>query len=351
MSSKQPPSSGHEAESRETPGKLEDLARLAGVSVSTVSRALNDSHLVSQKTRKHILELAEQYQYAGRTGFKARDSVQARSVAVVIPPLRGRDIHLSNPFLMELIGGIGDALWEWGHDLVVSHRQPADLDRVTGQNRKKGPGAFIVLGQGAFHDDLNLMAQRGIHFVVWGERLEAQDYCVVGSDNLQGGYRATSHLVRLGRRKIAFVGDPKSGEPGLRFEGYRQALADAGMEFNSRLVEPAQFYPESGLEAVDSLLAKGIRFDGLVAACDTIAIGAMRGLVAHGISVPGDVSVVGYDDMQVAAYCNPPLTTIRQDVVKAGRQLVSKAMRTLNGEIVHSSYLETELVIRNSCGA
>ena len=123
------------------------------------------------------------------------------------------------------------------------------------------------------------------------------------------------------------------------------------MDFDPHLAEPAQFYPESGLEAVDSLLARSIRFDGLIAACDTIAIGAMRGLIEHGLSVPGDVSVVGYDDVGISAYCNPPLTTIRQDAVKAGRQLVSKAMRTLNGESVRSSYLETELVIRNSCGA
>ena len=346
MDSRQDPDNRTEA-----PSRLEDLARLAGVSVATVSRALNDSHLVSEKTKQHILSIADRHNYAGRTRFRPRQPPHLAAVPVLIPPPQGRrDIHLSNPFLMELIGGIGDALWEWGEDLVVTHLQGDDAGR--GAGRAGGPDgrAFIDLGQGGMHDELNRMAEQGIPLVAWGERRDNQSYCVVGSDNFTGGYRATSHLARLGRRKIAFLGDTETGESQLRFRGYRQALADVGLPLVPGLVQPSLLYAEFGFETVESMLARGIEFDGLVAACDNIAFGAIRGLVEHGLAVPGDVSVVGYDDVPIAGYYNPPLTTVRQDAGKAGRQLVRKAMRLLKGEAVQSSYLETELVIRKSCG-
>lgn len=333
------------------PSRLEDLARLAGVSVATVSRALNDSHLVSEKTKQRILSLADRHHYAGRTQFTPRAATEPSALSVIIPPLQGRDIHLSNPFLMELIGGIGDALWEWSENLVVAHYNEDLHGQLRAGGRNQNPSAFIALGQGLLHDELNRMAERGVPVVVWGERMDNQRYCVLGSDNEAGGYRATNHLLRLGRKRIAFIGDDKSGESALRFKGYRKALDEAGADFDPRLIQPTTLYPEAGYETLESMLTRAIEFDGIFAACDHVAFGAIRGLIERGVSVPGDVSVVGYDDVPGSAYYNPPLTTVRQDVGKAGRQLVRKAMRLRNGEAVESSYLSTELVIRASCGA
>ena len=155
----------------------------------------------------------------------------------------------------------------------------------------------------------------------------------------------------MGRRRIAFIGDVEGPECQLRYAGYREALEQSDIAFDPSLVRPAHFYPESGIEATEALLEDGVEFDGVVAVSDMIAIGAMRALIRAGIDVPGKVSVIGYDDVQVAAFSSPALTTIRQDVTKAGRLIVGKLMRMLEGQPVQSSNLPTDLIVRESCGS
>ncbi|GEQ96383.1 LacI family transcriptional regulator [Iodidimonas gelatinilytica] len=332
--------------------RLEDLAELAGVSISTVSRALNDSDLVSERTKARIRQIAQTHNYAGRLRDKL-DPVRptSRTISAVIPPPQGRDQRISDPFLLDLLGGLADQMIERDCDLLISHVMPSDLDGMLSLLSSGRSDGLIFLGQSTVHEDLNSLADRGVPFVVWGARLPNQKYCTVGSDNLKGGHRATSHLIRLGRRRIAFIGDVEPPELRLRFDGYKQALEDAGIAFDPDLVRPAHFSLESAMEAVESLLESGTEFDGVVAASDLIAIGAVRGLMKSGMHVPEDVSVVGYDDVRMAAYSSPALTTISQDVGKAGRLLVSKLLRILDGQGVRSELLPTELIVRESCGA
>jgi DNA-binding LacI/PurR family transcriptional regulator len=335
----------------ETPHRLEDLAELAGVSVATVSRALNDSPLVSDRTKKMIFKLAQAHNYAGRMPAPLKSVAAEKTISMIIPPPQGRDTRLSDPFILDLIGGIGDALKERNVDLLISHITLTDMQSaadLVGSGRCDG---LIILGQSTLHDQLNSLAGRGIPFVAWGAQMDDQLYCSVGSDNFQGGKRATGHLIRMGRKRIVFLGDTAGLESQQRFDGYLAALQENDVDFDPALVLPAHFFPESAMEAVDVLLEQGASFDGLVAASDMIAIGAMRALANAGKRVPEDVSVIGYDDVLVAGYASPALTTVRQDVVRAGRLVVSKLLRLLDGETVQSSRLPTELIVRESCGS
>lgn len=331
--------------------RLEDLAALAGVSISTVSRALNDSPLVSDRTKKKILSLAQSNNYSGRLKDKVYTEDADKTISIVIPPPQGRDTRLSDPFALDLIGGIGDALKEQNCDLLISHITMTDHHSAANLVASGRCDGLIVLGQSTMHKQLNQLAAQRVPFVTWGAQFPDQNYCSVGSDNRQGGRRATNHLIRMGRRRIAFVGDCEGPEMALRQEGYREALEMSGIAFDPRLVRPAHFYPESAMEAVDVLIEQGVEFDGIVAVSDMIAIGAMKALANHGRRVPKDVSVIGYDDVLVAAYSSPALSTIRQDVTKAGRLMVSKLLRMLEGESVQSSTLPTDLIIRESCGS
>lgn len=331
--------------------RLEDLARLAGVSTATVSRALNDSDLISPETKRRVWELARRHAYPVRRPAPTTSGRTAKTIALVIPAPLGREARLSDPFYLELVGGIGDAARDRGCDFLVSHAAPADADAlgdVLDSNRADG---VIFLGQSRLHDAFNALADRHNRFVVWGAELPDQHYCSVGSDNLRGGARATAHLVRLGRRRIAFLGDTDAPELQQRLQGYRDALAEAGLTYDERLVQPAHFDIESAAEAVDLLSARGVTFDGLVAASDMIALGAIRALIQRGRSVPQDVSVVGYDDVAIARYNHPALTTVRQDVTKGGVLLVAKLMTLVNGGRAVGERLPTELVVRESCGA
>lgn len=327
--------------------RLEDLAALAGVSVSTASRALNNHPAISDRTKQKIWALARDHDYPFRRHMPLRPTGEG-SVVIVTPHLRGRPLPLSHPFFLELLASIGEAARARDCDFTVSHTVPANYDDLVAAATTNRANGVIFLGQSMLHEELNQLADTDTRFVVWGAHMPKQRYCSVGSDNLLGGRRATSHLARLGRREIMFLGstDPEAMQ---RRRGYREALAENGLEVDSELTVAVDFEMEPAEEAVSRLLRRGVRFDGIVASSDLIALGAIRALSRAGLSVPGDVSVVGYDDMLLARLSTPALTTIRQDTQEAGRILIS---RVLDSVPDHSpELLPTNLIVRESCGA
>ena len=330
--------------------RLEDLARLAHVSIATVSRALNDSSAVNRETKALIWKLAREHDYPFRGHMPSGPTAAAATVAIVIPRPQAREPRLSDPFVLELVAGIGEAARQRGCDFIVSHVAPSgaeDLTELMATNRMNG---VIFLGQSSLHAAFNRLAQTETRFAVWGAQLPKQAYCSVGSDNPLGGQRATAHLGRLGRRRIAFLGDTEAPEAMQRYQGYLKGLAHAGLRSDPQLAVPAHFETEAAEAAVDALLARRVRFDGIVAASDLIALGAIRALLHAGLSVPGDISVIGYDDVPFARYSRPALSTVRQDTALAGRLLVSKLLNAEPGTVLRSERLPTDLVVRESCG-
>ncbi len=330
--------------------RLEDLARMAGVSVSTASRALNDSPAVNARTKQVIWKLAREHDYPFRRSMPAGPIGAKATISIVVPKPQGRDARLSDPFFFELISGLGDAARERGCDVHISHVTPAnyeDLHVALTTHRAEG---VVFFGQSTLHAAFNRLAESDGRFVVWGGSLPEQRYCSIGSDNHLGGARATGHLARLGRRKIAFLGQTDAPEMGQRYRGYVDAMDTAGLEIDPRLTAQAFFSVESAESCVDSLLEQGLDFDAIVAATDLIALGAMRALKRAGRSIPDDVAIVGYDNISFARYSTPSLTTIDQDMAKAGRLLVSKLLDRQGRGAPASERLATDLIIRESCG-
>ncbi|MGN6122668.1 MAG: LacI family DNA-binding transcriptional regulator [Sphingomonas oligoaromativorans] len=327
---------------------LEDLAKLAGVSVSTVSRALNDQPLISARTKQRIWALAREHNYPFRMTMPASPIGAEGSIAIVTPHVRSGPLPLSHPFFLELLASIGEAARARGCDFTVSHVSPTsyeDLLHATTTSRASG---VIFLGQSVLHEAFNQLAETSARFVVWGAQMRGQRYCSIGSDNELGGRRATLHLARLGRKAILFIGGSDL-EAVQRREGYSEALKESGLEADPRLIAPVDFELESAEAAVGRLLRRRVHFDGIVASSDLIALGAINALRRAGLSVPRDVSVVGYDDMLLSRLSTPALTTIRQDTAGAGRMLVS---RILSDHIDHEpERLATDLIVRESCGA
>ena len=327
---------------------LEDLAKLAGVSVSTVSRALNDHPLISTRTKQKIWALARDHDYVFRQSMPTSPIGAEGSIVIVTPYFHGRPLPLSHPFFLELLANIGEAARARDCDFTVSHVAPStyeDLVHATTTSRANG---VIFLGQSAMHQELNRLSETNARFVVWGAKLPGQKYRSIGSDNQLGGTRATAHLARLGRRRIAFIGgtDPEAMQ---RRRGYEAALKQAGLELDPELICDVEFELESAEAAVSGLLKRNVKFDGVVGASDLIALGAIRALVRFGRSVPRDVSVVGYDDMLLSRLSSPALTTVRQDTREAGRLLVGSILDST----AYAAFdrLPTELIVRESCGA
>lgn len=330
--------------------RLEDLASIAGVSIATVSRALNNSPAVNDETKRRVWKIAREQNYHFRPSMPALLSGADATISIVIPTPQGRQTRITAPFFQELIAGIAEAARATNCDLLISHLDLGsqhDIAALMDANRADG---IIFLGQTLLHERLNELAESEHRFVVWGAELPGQKYCSVGSDNVRGGARATSHLLNLGRRRLVFLGDTAPSEVQQRYEGYVDAHRRAGVPVDPALLVPAQFEINYAQSAVDGLIARGVEFDGIVAAGDVMALGAMRSLAKAGRSVPGDVAVVGYDDIQLAAYASPALTTVAQDMEEAGRIMISKLLSAGEFGSPRSERLPTNLIVRESCG-
>lgn len=328
--------------------RLEDLARLAETSIATVSRALRDDPAVKAETRQRIVALAIEHRFPFQRYAPPRPV--GACLAVVVPPPLARQPRLADPFLMELLASIAEAARERDCDLLVSHATPASEADLRDLLPRLQVAGTVFLGQSSLHDAFNALADEGHRFAVWGAALPGQRYCSVGSDNPGGAARATRHLLRLGRRRIAFLGAPLNPEIRQRQEGYLRALDEAGVEPDPALVVDCHFDIESAESAVTGLIVARTAFDGIVAASDMLAFGAIRSLTAHGLDVPRDVSVTGYDNIAFGGYLRPALSTIAQDAPKAGRVLVARLLEAKAGLNPVSEQLPTDLIVRESCG-
>lgn len=329
--------------------RLEDIAREAGVSISTVSRALNDSPAVKRRTKQEIWKIARAHDYDFRQNMPNGPVGAEATIAVIVPAPQARETRVADPFFLELLAGITEAARDRNADLVISHifpRSAEDLEFAMATSRATG---MIFIGQSSLHDAFNSLASRDDRFVVWGAEFGDAEYCSVGSDNVAGGRRATAHLARLGHQRILFLGDTEAPEAEQRHRGYRQAMEQANLAPDEELAVPAHFDVQSGEAAMRSAIDRGVKFDAVFAASDLIAIGAVRALNKSGRSVPGDVAIVGYDNIPASRLVTPRLTTIDQNTNLAGRMLVSKLIDT-QGQRAASERLETSLLIRDSCG-
>jgi DNA-binding LacI/PurR family transcriptional regulator len=325
-----------------------DIAKLAGVSTATVSRALNGSESIRPETRERIMALAQAHQYTVHAGAKNLRSGENRTLGLVIPFRADLPMEVTDPFFLSILGHIANAMTASKYDLLLSRVNADHLDECAALYDSGRVAGMVMVGQWDHHDQLNALAKRRIPLVVWGAMLPEQLYCSVGSDNFGGGLQATSHLIQQGRRRIAFIGDYNSGEAKLRFEGYCQALKNHGLQVNPDLFIQSPYTPVEAQAAMHAFCDRGIAIDALFAASDLIAINAMGVLNARGLKVPEDIAVVGYDDVDASRHSFPPLTTIRQPLNLAARALLECLQEVMRGGQPASRQLNSELLVRAS---
>ncbi len=325
-----------------------DIAKMAGVSPSTVSRALNNSSLVNAETRERIEELARSLRYSVNVGASNLRMQRNRTVAVVLPLDAVTRQNVTDPFFVSLLGNIADALTARGYDMLLSRVDAERLD-LAGELVTSGRAiGVIMIGQWHHHDQLNDLAAQNVPIAVWGANLQQQLYCTVGCDNIAGGMLATEHLISAGRRQIAFFGDVELPEIGHRFEGYRRVLTNHHIGHRQDWVHLTPFVGGSATAAVDELVRRRTPFDAIFASSDLLAIEAMGALRKHGRDAPQQVAVVGYDDIELARYCHPALTTIRQPVANGAEGLIDVLLKVVAGKRPKPQILSTELIVRDS---
>ena len=330
-----------------------DIAYRAGVSQSTVSRALRNSPLVNKETRDKIQAIARELNYKVDKNAANLRSQTTHTLALLLFEDPTSDDSLINPFFLSMLGNITRAAASHGYDLLVSFQQ-LDQDWHREYELSNRADGIILLGYGdyvAYGSKLQQLADSNAHFIIWGPIVAGQPGHSIGCDNLQGGMQATQCLFTKGCKKIAFIGDASDRSPEfkLRYEGYLQSHFDRRSEPEPTLYIDADNQEISGYRAANKLLAMDHAFDGIFAASDLIAIGAIQALQKHGLAVPRDVAVVGFDDIPAASYMNPSLTTVRQDTQLAGKLLVEKLIQSIEGGSVDSDLITPSLIVRESC--
>ncbi len=328
---------------------MADIARLANVSKPTVSRALSNSPLVNEKTRNHVLSVAAEQGYAVNRNAQKLRHKRTNTIAVSMDFRSHHENHISDPFMFDLLAGVSEALGDHNQDLLLcapNHNDAAAFRQILNE---RGADGFIILGQGHRESMLKDFARTGAPIVVWGAAAEDANYCVVGSDNFRGGQLVGEYFLEQGRRHFLFVGDTSFREMHLRQEGLRSAIEAAPYDTLFDDIELREFSYNAAYDAAIRYLdVIESRPDAIFAWNDTAAMAFISALRDAGVDVPGDVSVVGYNDIPAAQYFSPPITTIRQDTHQAGRVLAAKLLRIVDGETPKSALIRTELIRRDS---
>jgi DNA-binding LacI/PurR family transcriptional regulator len=329
---------------------LEGVASLAGVSRATVSRVVNGSPRVSPDVRRDVEAAIEQLGYVPNRAARALVTRRSESFGLVITEPSGR--LFSDPFFPRVLRGISAELTARDLQLILlMPNTPADLRR-TGDYLSAGhvDGAVLV----SLHSDDPLparLSKAGIPLVLVGRPPRNIPASYVDVDNRQGARSAVEHLIAGGRRVIATIAGPSDMPPGIdRLAGYREAIAEAGLPADAHLEARGDFTQAGGAEAMTRLLAARPDLDGVFAASDLMAAGALSVLASAGRRVPGDVAVVGYDDSPVATSTNPQLTSVHQPIEEMGREVARLLIAAVEGtdRAIRRVILATELVKRAS---
>lgn len=324
---------------------IKEVSRRANVSASTVSRVLNGSVPVAEETRKRVLEAIEELDY--------RPNAFARSLATNRSGGIGVSVNdLSSAFYGAMVSGIEMEAEAAGMHLLVSsgHADAAKERKALEFLLARRPDVLVIHVEAIPDLELVELMQGDVPIVLMGRYLaEMEDRCVY-LDNEAGGELATQHLIDQGHERIAHIAGPLSyPDSRARLLGLRRALDRAGIAFDERLQVEGDFVEDGGYRAVRRLLDRDAPFSAIFSANDQMAIGALQALREAGIRVPEDVSVIGYDDVLLARYLTPTLTTIRQPLEEMGRAATRIALDLLEGaeeEVVHK--FEPSLVVRES---
>jgi DNA-binding LacI/PurR family transcriptional regulator len=326
---------------------IKDVAKAARVSHPTVSRALRNSRLVKPETAERIQRIAREMGY--RPSAVARNLVTRRTetIGVVVT-------NIADPFVAGVVAGIEDVANQRGYSVFLANAN-ADPERevkvVQSFHERRVDGIVVTASRvGALY--IPMLARMKVPIVLIDNQHPGEFVHSVMIDNVPASRHATQHLIELGHRRIAYLGDQFGFQSDIdRFSGYRQALQRADLPFLPELVVHGNGSADGGIRAMNTLLALKQRPTAVFCYNDMSALGALRALYDNGLSVAEDLSLVGFDDLPIASYMFPRLTTVRQPKEQMGQMAMESLLKILDGTSAKTNIdVEGELIVRDSSG-
>ncbi|WP_124727447.1 LacI family DNA-binding transcriptional regulator [Staphylospora marina] len=325
---------------------IKELAEKAGVSITTVSRALNGYKDINPKTKARILRLAEEMDYQPSGIARSLVTKKSRTLGLIVLDFtRSRRGH---HFLFDIIYGVNDRAADLGYDVVLAAGSPHRPQGISYMElcRRRQLDGVILLGAKFQDPYLHEVLEASIPCVLIDIPLTAERCSFVSVDNVKAAKLAVEHLIGLGHRRIGFInGHEDAYVSRLRLQGYRETMREAGLE---EAVFHGNFEEESGTTGIHHLLENHPDLTAVFCASDWMAIGAVNGLKRMNRSIPRDLAVVGFDDIELARYVSPSLTTVHQPRYRFGLEAVNALVRLFEGEKGESVILEPSLMIRES---
>lgn len=322
-----------------------DVALKAHVSIATVSRVVNKSdHKVNRVTQERVLEAIRELDYRPNALAKGLLMKKTMTIGIIIP-------DISNPYYAEIVRGIQDVADQAGYAVTLHNtdKKPGGITRYIYLLREKSADGIIFSG-GIIngHETISILRELRERVVVIGRH--EVDFPAVMVDNIDGAAQAVQHLFDIGHRRIGFIGGPDGSTTSLdRLAGYKNAMARNGVTFAPRLVKKGMWTPESGYLLGTQLLKGKGRATAIVAANDPMAFGAIKAAKALGLMVPEDLAVIGFDDIPLSSYFDPPLTTVKIPMHDLGAASMKMLLNLISGEKFEKIRLfKTMLLVRGS---
>jgi len=322
---------------------IQEVAKLAGVSPSTVSRALNNHPGISEKTRQKIIEVAKKLNYKPNYRGQILTTKSTKNIGLLIT-------DITNPFFPELVRGAEERASEAGYTILLGNTSESEEKETNYLDFfSRGPVDGVIISASRISNEhiINL-AEEGLPIVVINRMLEHPKISYVSTDMEKGGYLATKHLIKLGHSRIAFINGPKLSEAAeRRLSGYKRALTESKIRYNPNLISFNTPVADSGYKEAIKLLCAKNPPSAIFTYNDLMAFGVIKAAKELGIKIPEELSIIGFDDIFFSNFTDPPLTTVRQPKEELGENAVELLLKLMKGE-KQSLLLEPELILRNT---
>ncbi|OEG62473.1 MAG: hypothetical protein BHK79_10400 [Halanaerobium sp. MDAL1] len=328
--------------------KMSDIAEMAGVSKSTVSRALKNDSRVKEETKNNILKIARKYNYQPNKVAQALAEKNTKIIAVILP---SAPRSVSDPFFLEFLHGVNNAAYQQGYSLTIPPVEKENFASFKEINQKINFDGVILTEPQLNDPRIKYLQENKIPFVFNGNPMADRDISWVDTDNQLGAYQAVDYLIKKGHKKIATITGPLNLVAGkYRLEGYLQALKENNLQLNEDWIIESDFTEKGAHLAAKNLIKDYNEISAVFAANDLMALGIIKSLKDAGIRIPEDLSLIAFDSIKMGEYIEPPLTTIKNTGLEKGEKAVELLIKIIENQDLAGKHIlyPPELVVRDS---